>query len=220
MTNQLTLAGESGIELGGIRLGNCALSVPADATAADLEAIGRYLKFSARGSQWHWGDYILAVAARHENLWDAASVAKAWGLDEERLRESVATARFFPPETRRDALSFSHHVEAAVAGTLEKALAALDHAIEKDWGKIELRAHLRTRASEEANPDLVNGDQRDPGPVRNLWVSDLTALDRVAKSKLAEGWTPDADAAAELMKKTKNLRELLSAIEEAAGIEV
>jgi hypothetical protein len=224
MNTQLSLLGESGLELGGIRLCNSALSVPADATDADLEAIGRFLKFSARGSQWHWGDYILAVAARKGDLWDAASLATAWGQDEEKIREAVASAKFYPAESRREALSFSHHVEAMGTGSHAEAIAALALAEEKGWTKIELRAHLRKSAAEITAERELGGsldDERDePGPVRELWVSDLCALDRVAKSKLSAGWVPDIEAATALLKKTQHLRELLQAIEEAAGIEV
>lgn len=224
MTTQLSLLSESGLELGGIRLGNASLVVPADATDADLESIGRFLKFSARGSQWHWGDYILAVAARKGDLWDAASLAQAWGQDEDRLRDAVTVARFYPAERRVESLSFSHHLEALAAGTLDDACVALELAEEKSWTKIELRAHLRKATAEAtAERELGGGlaDERDePGPVRDLWVSDLCALDRAAKTRLSEGWVPDETAAVALMKKTKHLRELLKSIEEVAGIEV
>lgn len=224
MNTQLSLLNENGLELGGIRLGNASLTVPADATDADLESIGRFLRFSARGSQWHWGDYIIAVAARRGDLWDAASLAQAWGQDEDKIRDAVTVARFYPPERRVESLSFSHHYEAMSAGSLDDACGALEKAAEQGWTKIKLRSELRSAAAEAtAQRELGGGldDERDePGPVRDLWVSDLCALDRAAKTRLAEGWVPDETAAVALMKKTKNLRELLRSIEEAAGVEV
>lgn len=224
MNTQLSLLNENGLELGGIRFGNASLVVPADATDADLESIGRYIKFSARGSQWHWGDYILAVAARKGDLWDAATLARSWGQDEDKIRDAVTVARFYPPERRVETLSFTHHLEAMAAGSLDDACGALEMAAEKEWTKIELRAHLRKAAAEAtAERELGGGlaDERDePGPVRDLWVSDLCALDRAAKTRLSEGWVPDETAAVSLMKKTRNLRELLKSIEEAAGVEV
>lgn len=220
MENQLSLLSEKGIEIGGIRLSNAALTVPEDATPSDLEAIGRYLKFSARGSQWHWGDYIIAVSKRHEDRWDAASTAKAWGQDEDKLRDALAVAGYYPAADRREVLSFNHHLEAMAAGSLEKSLAALDMARERDWYKIDLRAHLRATAAVDKNPEMQIDDERDVGPVRDLWVQSLGALERAASKRIAAGWTPDADTAQSLLKKTKNLRELLKSIEEAAGIAV
>lgn len=224
MNTQLSLLNENGLELGGIRLGNASLVVPSDATDADLESIGRFLKFSARGSQWHWGDYIIAVSARRGDLWDAASLAQAWGQDEDKIRDAVTVARFYPTDRRVESLSFSHHYEAMAAGSLDDACGALEKAAERGWTKIKLRSELRSAAAEAtAQRELGGGldDERaEPGPVRDLWVSDLCALDRAAKTRLSEGWVPDADAATALMKKTKNLRELLKGIEEAAGVEV
>jgi hypothetical protein len=89
-----------------------ALDLPAGLTFEQWEAEGRRLSFTSHALQWYIGDWWNAGHRFGEER-RAETAKRLFGLEYGTVRNYGSVAGKFEPSQRRDALSFSHHMELA-----------------------------------------------------------------------------------------------------------
>lgn len=128
------------------------LRLPAGLGMPDWLSLGRHLVVVADSSAWWLGDWLVYGQSNFPDRYERSMAETT--LDYQTLRNYAWVARKFPPEERRERLSFQHHAE--VAGLAEPERRAwLDLAEEGGWGRGELRRRLRERRSGRRAPERV-----------------------------------------------------------------
>lgn len=133
-----------------------ALTLSKAATTQTLDDLGRVLGQIDKASNWWIGDYVLHRRA-HSYHYDRDAISAATGIDANTITRAGVVADFYPPEARRESLSWSHHREAigiaahldATAERLAAANAVLDLAEKNKWSVSDLTQHIRRSLAEQ-----------------------------------------------------------------------
>ncbi|MBP2329768.1 hypothetical protein JOF56_010153 [Kibdelosporangium banguiense] len=133
------------------------LTLPATIPLDEWRRIGRQIFAISESSTWWLGDWLIYGQANYPDRYKRAITET--GLDYQTLRNYAWVARQFPPERRRDTVSFQHHAELASlpAGHQDEWL---DQAEKSGWSRNELRNRLKAsrkalRGSSAPKPDEV-----------------------------------------------------------------
>lgn len=222
------------LSIDGIKINQNSLVIADDATDSSIKKVGGFLSSVEKASNWWLGDYCIALQKRKGASYGSKEICEILGLrvGEGNFAEQAAgTSRYYPPESRRIDVSWSHYYEAKQLKDLDQSCKLLKRAQENGWSVSDLRKAVRLQKA--TAPELSgarlsddgevvqesSGSIRDPGPSR-IGLSDLYAADRWAAEQLEEGFDPDQDEIKTLLDRTKNLRKLLKQLEDSEAIDV
>lgn len=152
-----------------------ALTIDHDVTFDEWATAGRLLATQHTGLHWTIGDWVGYGAERWADRW--LQVAAAVGIPHATLAQAAVVARAFPPEARREGLSWSHH-RAVCTMPADEASGWLDDADRGGWTVRQLEVRIREARALGAGQDELAGMPAKP------------KLDRSAAARfLAEGVT-------------------------------
>jgi hypothetical protein len=118
------------------------LSIPNGMPINAWRNLGRQIFVIADSSGWWLGDWLIYGQESYPDRYRHAIAETS--LDYQTLRNYAWVARRFPPNRRREKLSFQHHAE--VAGlSAEEQDAWLARAEDQDWSRNELRRQVQGR---------------------------------------------------------------------------
>lgn len=133
-----------------------ALALPDDLSFERWEEIGATIATMRDGVQWWAGDWINFGESRYGETYSQA--VQETGRSEQTLMNIAWVARQFPPERRRESLSWSHHAEVAALDA-EDADRLLDRAERDKLSRSALRALVR-----EAKKGIPEAQPAEPAP--------------------------------------------------------
>jgi hypothetical protein len=116
------------------------LQLPSGLRMPDWLNLGRQLFVIADSSAWWLGDWLIYGQSHFPDRYERSLAETA--LDYQTLRNYAWVARKYPPEQRRERLSFQHHAEVASLPEPERDR-WLGRAEEGGWSRNELRRLLR-----------------------------------------------------------------------------
>lgn len=116
------------------------LDLPEDLTFRRYEAVGVALGRAHRNVAWKIGDWINFGEHRYKHKY--AQAVELTNLRYETLMNYASIARRVPRERRRVELPFSAHAEVTKLSPQEQT-AWLERAVQNEWKREELRAHIR-----------------------------------------------------------------------------
>lgn len=221
MTKLIKTSNTLALGIPGVSVTKSALVISDDAPRSSLEKAGEFLGSVEGSRQWWHGDYVNALRKFRGEHYGAAEAALAMGIEETTLREAVQVSTFFPPASRCDDLSWSHHAEAyrGSNGDLAVAQGYLGKARADKLSVRDLRETIRKESdkkpaakAEKTPAETVDTEaeaEGDPGPVQ-LGYGALRDANRWAREKLDGRWKPAADVAAEVLCASEDLFELLT----------
>jgi hypothetical protein len=118
--------------------------------------LGPRLSRFASASAWWLGDWLVFGRDKYDRRYKLAAVSTA--LDYQTLRNYAVVARRFPPNRRRELLTFQHHAEVCALEDGEQER-WLDLAEQGKWSRNELRRRLRCAhrtAVVDSDPEVVS----------------------------------------------------------------
>jgi len=132
----------------------------------EYDKAGKFFQAEAAASNWHLGDWLsFGEATYHERAYSAVDPAL---FDPTRTARARNTVDAFPPEDRREDMSFEHHAEVANRlrgeGKLAERLAWLERAKVNGWDPGKLGAEIR--AAEAIEVAEVGEDESGETVVR------------------------------------------------------
>lgn len=132
----------------------------------EFEDIGAYFQLQAMAATWHLGDRSIYGDTFFPETWYQAVTTF---VDNSTLTKAMTTARAFPPDARRDSLSFEHHaiVAAKVKGDLTEKLRWLAFAEEGRLSPAKLAVAIRDymESVEVEEVETVAAEPEDSSPV-------------------------------------------------------
>jgi hypothetical protein len=128
------------------------LRLPSGLAMSDWVSLGRQLFVVADSSAWWLGDWLLYGESHFPDRYEL--VIAETRLDYQTLRNYAWVARKYPPEQRREKLSFQHHAEAASLPEPERG-GWLERAEAGGWSRNELRRRLRADRAARRTPAEV-----------------------------------------------------------------
>lgn len=129
-----------------------ALRLPSGLGMPDWVSLGRQLFVVADSSAWWLGDWLIYGESHFPDRYEL--MLAETDLDYQTLRNYAWVARKYPPEQRRERLSFQHHAEAASLPEPERGR-WLEHAEAGRWSRNELRRRLRADRAGRREPGEV-----------------------------------------------------------------
>jgi hypothetical protein len=147
--------------------GATVLALPDDLTHDEWAALGVHLHTAMNSTAWWVGDWLLYGHLRFDTdeggeIRSAGAATSrqylaALGFEHEEIVRPRRVASVFPPGTRHERLSWSHHLEVAALDGAD-AHHLLNEAEENGWSTRELREHVRRHQAidvQEALPGLA-----------------------------------------------------------------
>lgn len=131
-----------------------ALTLDRDVTFEQWATAGRLLAGQHTGLHWTIGDWVGYGAEHWADRW--LQVAAAVGIPHATLAQAAVVARAFPPEARREALSWSHHRAVCTMGA-DDAAEWLDNAEQGGWTVRQLEVQIREARALNAGQDELDG---------------------------------------------------------------
>ncbi|MEU5979499.1 LmbU family transcriptional regulator [Streptomyces sp. NPDC047315] len=123
------------------------LHLPPGIDFEEWERTGCRLSGIVDSSSWWLGDWLVYGKRHYADRYQRG--IRAAGLSYQTLRNYAWVARRFPPERRREALTFQHHAEITSLPVTEQDR-WLDRAEENGWTTKQLRGALRTARADDA----------------------------------------------------------------------
>lgn len=116
------------------------LHLPTEMTSSEYEALGAFLGKALKDLQFAIGDYLLEGERRFGQ--EAYQLQESLGISAESKAQYVRVSQAIERPRRRQELSWSHHRAVCALGE-ESQDEWLERAVENQWSKAELEAHLR-----------------------------------------------------------------------------
>lgn len=132
----------------------------------EFEDIGAYFQLQAMAATWHLGDWSIYGDTFFPETWYQAVTSF---VDNSTLTKAMTTARAFPPDTRKDSLSFEHHAIVAAKvkdSSIDEKLRWLAFAEEGRLSPAKLAVAIRDYFdSVEVDEAAVTVEPEDASPV-------------------------------------------------------
>ncbi|MBK1787847.1 LmbU family transcriptional regulator [Prauserella sp. ASG 168] len=143
------------------------LGIPKGLPIESWRDLGRQIYLVTNSSAWWLGDWLLYGEVEYPNRYKDA--IKATSLDYQTLRNYAWVARRFPPERRRQRLSFQHHAEVASLPEADQE-SWLTQAELGRWSRNELRRRIReTRRIARGEAEEVHLKVNLDGSQKQRW---------------------------------------------------